>query len=132
MHEYSIAAGVMDTVIPLAEKAGATRIACVRLKVGVMTEVVQESLDFMWDLLCEERGPITEGTKLEVHYVEPRSACLACGEEFDHDRLHMRCPKCNSASTLLLRGRELEIESFDIDTPDDPPAANAGAKTPTE
>ena len=125
MHEYSIAAGVMDTVIPLAEKAGATRIACVRLKVGVMTEVVQESLDFMWDLLCEERGPITAGTRLEVTYVQPRSVCLACGAEFDHDRLHLRCPKCGSASTLFERGRELEIANFDIDTPDEPAEGDA-------
>lgn len=119
MHEYSIAAGVMDTVIPLAREAGATRIACVRLRIGEMTEVVQESLDFMWDVLCEERGAITEGTKLEVEYVHPRSACMECGAEFDHDRLHVRCPKCGSASTLLMRGRELDIASFDIDTPDE-------------
>lgn len=119
MHEYSIAAGVMDTVIPLARKAGATRIACVRLRIGVMTEVVQESLDFMWDVLCDERGPITKGTKLEVQYVQPRSVCIACGAEFEHDRFHVRCPKCGSAETMLQQGRELEIINFDVDTPDD-------------
>ena len=125
MHEYSIAAGVMDTVIPLARKAGATRIACVRLRIGVMTEVVQESLDFMWDVLCDERGPITKGTKLEVQYVQPRSVCIACGAEFEHDRFHVRCPKCGSAETVLQQGRELDIINFDVDTPDDVDEASA-------
>ncbi|MBS5450756.1 MAG: hydrogenase maturation nickel metallochaperone HypA [Coriobacteriia bacterium] len=118
MHEYSIVAGVMDTIIPLARKAGATHIACVRLRIGVMTEVVKESLDFMWDIVCDERGDMTRGAKLEVEFVQPRSSCMVCGEEFDHDQLHVRCPKCGSASTLLLQGRELDIASFDVDTPD--------------
>lgn len=119
MHEYSIVQGVLDAVIPAAREAGARRITAVRLKVGDMTEVVQESLDFMWDLCCEERGAFVEGAALEVERVLPRSACIACGEEFEHDRLHLRCPACGSASTMLLSGRELEIASMDVDLPDE-------------
>ena len=125
MHEYSIVEGVLDSVIPAAEKAGADRIVCVRLRVGDMTEVVQESLDFMWGICCEQRGPMVEGCRLEVEYVYPRSACLKCGHEFEHDRFHLKCPECGSASTMLLSGRELEIASMDVDIPDDAPADQA-------
>ena len=125
MHEYSIVEGVLDSVIPAAEKAGADRIVCVRLRVGDMTEVVQESLDFMWGICCEQRGPMVEGCRLEVEYVYPRSACLKCGHEFEHDRFHLKCPECGSASTMLLSGRELEISSMDVDIPDDAPAEQA-------
>ena len=125
MHEYSIVEGVLDSVIPAAEKAGADRIVCVRLRVGYMTEVVQESLDFMWGICCEQRGPMVEGCRLEVEYVYPRSACLKCGHEFEHDRFHLKCPECGSASTMLLSGRELEIASMDVDIPDDAPAEQA-------
>ena len=125
MHEYSIVEGVLDSVIPAAEKAGADRIVCVRLRVGDMTEVVQESLDFMWGICCEQRDPMVEGCRLEVEYVYPRSACLKCGHEFEHDRFHLKCPECGSASTMLLSGRELEIASMDVDIPDDAPAEQA-------
>ena len=125
MHEYSIVEGVLDSVIPAAEKAGADRIVCVRLRVGDMTKVVQESLDFMWGICCEQRGPMVEGCRLEVEYVYPRSACLKCGHEFEHDRFHLKCPECGSASTMLLSGRELEIASMDVDIPDDAPAEQA-------
>ena len=125
MHEYSIVEGVLDSVIPAAEKAGADRIVCVRLRVGDMTEVVQESLDFMWGICCEQRGPMVEGCRLEVEYVYPRSACLKCGHEFEHDRFHLKCPECGSASTMLLSGRELEIASMDVDIPDDAHAEQA-------
>ena len=125
MHEYSIVEGVLDSVIPAAEKAGADRIVCVRLRVGDMTEVVQESLDFMWGICCEQRGPMVEGCRLEVEYVYPRSACLKSGHEFEHDRFHLKCPECGSASTMLLSGRELEIASMDVDIPEDAPAEQA-------
>ena len=125
MHEYSIVEGVLDSVIPAAEKAGADKLVCVRLRVGDMTEVVQESLDFMWGICCEQRGPMVEGCRLEVEYVYPRSACLKCGHEFEHDRFHLNCPECGSASTMLLSGRELEIASMDVDIPDDAPAEQA-------
>ena len=125
MHEYSIVEGVLDSVIPAAEKAGADKLVCVRLRVGDMTEVVQESLDFMWGICCEQRGPMVEGCGLEVEYVYPRSACLKCGHEFEHDRFHLKCPECGSASTMLLSGRELEIASMDVDIPDDAPAEQA-------
>ena len=125
MHEYSIVEGVLDSVIPAAEKAGADKLVCVRLRVGDMTEVVQESLDFMWGICCEQRGPMVEGCRLEVEYVYPRSACLKCGREFEHDRFHLKCPECGSASTMLLSGRELEIASMDVDIPDDAPAKQA-------
>jgi hydrogenase nickel incorporation protein HypA/HybF len=119
VHEYSIVQGVLDAVIPAAREAGALRILGVRLRVGDMTEVVRDSLDFMWEISCEERGTFVEGAALEVDTVLPRSACLACGHEFEHDRFHLRCPECDSASTMLLSGRELEIASMDVDLPDE-------------
>jgi len=125
VHEYSIVEGVLDSVIPAAEKAGADKLVCVRLRVGDMTEVMQESLDFMWGICCEQRGPMVEGCRLEVEYVYPRSACLKCGHEFEHDRFHLKCPECGSASTMLLSGRELEIASMDVDIPDDAPVEQA-------
>lgn len=121
MHEYSIVQGVLDTVIPAAQGAGATKLLKVRLRVGDMTEVVQESLDFMWDICCEERGEFVQGCKLEVEFVYPRSACMKCGHEFEHDRFHLKCPECGSASTMLLSGRELEVASMDVDMPDEDP-----------
>lgn len=119
MHEYSIVQGVLDAVIPAAREAGATKVLKVRLRVGDMTEVVQESLDFMWDICCEERGEFVEGCALEVEYVYPHSACLTCGHEFEHDRFHLACPKCQSSSTMLLSGRELEIANMDVEIPDE-------------
>jgi hydrogenase nickel incorporation protein HypA/HybF len=50
--------------------------------------------------------------------IRPRSLCLECGEEFEHDLYSRFCPKCDSFATELLAGRELQIDSIEVDVPD--------------
>lgn len=118
MHEMSIVDGVLKTVDESARAAGATRVLSVKLRIGDMTEVVREALDFAWEVMTDD-DPLAKGCELEVEEIHPRSVCVQCGYEFDHDRFHCRCPKCGSGQTLTTRGRELEIASIDIETPDD-------------
>lgn len=116
MHEMSIVAGVIDAVVPSAEQAGAERVLAISLRIGDMTEVVDEALEFAFEALTE--GTICEGAELQVTKVHPRSLCFECGNEFDHDRFHRSCPECGSFETRLVRGKELEIESIEVDLPE--------------
>ena len=100
MHEVGIVNGILDTVIRAARGAGASRAVLVTLRIGDMTEVVREALDFAWETFRDE-DPLT------------------CGEVFDHDRFHCRCPQCGGSNVRLLHGRELDIASIEIETPDD-------------
>ena len=112
----SIISGVIDAVVPSAEQAGATRVLAITLRIGDMTEVVDEALDFAFEALTE--GTLCEGAQLVVNKVAPRSLCFECGNEFDHDRFHRSCPSCGSYETRLVAGKELEIESIEVDLPD--------------
>lgn len=123
MHEMSIIAGVLDTVTPSARQAGAERVLGISLRIGDMTEVVDEALEFAFEVLTE--GTLCEGAQLTVTKVHPRSVCFECGCEFDHDRFHRSCPACGSFQTQVVQGRELEIESIEVDLPDE--AAEPGA-----
>lgn len=89
MHEIGIVNGILKTVIDTAREAGASRVVSVKLRIGDMCEVVPESLDFAWEVFRED-DPLTGESELEVEDVHPRSRCLACGHEFDHDRFHLR------------------------------------------
>ena len=77
-----------------------------------------EALDFAWETFRDE-DPLTCGCELAVEEVHPQSECLDCGEVFEHDRFHCRCPHCGGANVRLLHGRELDIASIEIETPDD-------------
>ncbi len=122
MHEMSLVSGVLDAVLPVARDAGAARVCQVNLRIGDMVEVVPDALDFAWECLRDE-DPLTAECELSFTEVHPRSRCLACGEEFDHSRFHVRCPRCGGAETRLLQGREFDIVSIEVETPDDEPGA---------
>ena len=107
MHEVGIVNGILDTVIRAARGAGASRAVLVTLRIGDMTEVVREALDFAWETFRDE-DPLTRSCELAVEEVHPQSECLDCGEVFEHDRFHCRCPQCGGANVRLLHGRELE------------------------
>ena len=81
MHEVGIVNGILDTVIRAARGAGASRAVLVTLRIGDMTEVVREALDFAWETFRDE-DPLTRGCELAVEEVHPQSECLDCGEVF--------------------------------------------------
>lgn len=118
MHELSLVQGIFDSVIPVARQNGATKITSITLTIGEMTMVVPEAMEFAFEALSED-DPLLNGATLEMQFVTPRSSCLDCGAEFEHDRFHNHCPECGSATTMLVAGRELEVASMEIETPDD-------------
>ena len=115
MHEMGIMASVLEAVTQAVEESGATRLNAVTLAVGDMTETVPDALHFAFDALAP--GTVLEGSRLVVETFSPRSRCLDCGFEYDHDRFQMTCPQCGSFYLELLQGRELHIASIDVDLP---------------
>ena len=117
MHEMGIISGVLDAVNASAADAGAERVLKVNLRVGVMTEAIEDALMFAFEAMSEHT--LCEGAELAIEWVQPESLCLECGNEFAHDRFHRTCPQCDSYETTLIAGRELQIDSIEVDLPDD-------------
>ncbi|WP_165063046.1 MULTISPECIES: hydrogenase maturation nickel metallochaperone HypA [unclassified Adlercreutzia] len=118
MHELGIMTGVLDAAKETAKNAGATRLLEVTLRIGDMTEAIEDALVFAFEALTEG-DPFTEGAKLNIIMVHPKSRCLECGAEYSHDRFNMFCPECDSFATELLEGKELQIDSIEVDLPED-------------
>ncbi|NPD30578.1 hydrogenase maturation nickel metallochaperone HypA [Eggerthellaceae bacterium zg-1084] len=117
MHELGIMSGVLDAVTASAAQAGAERVTKVVLSIGEMTEAIDDALQFSFEVLSE--GTLCAGAELQINRVMPRSLCLECGAEFQHDRFHRFCSECGSYSTDLIAGRELQVDSIEVDLPDD-------------
>lgn len=113
MHEMGITQGILDAAFEAAEKAGASKIDEISISVGELTEIVEFALQFAWDALTP--GTMAEGATLIVNHVGARSHCNDCGIDYDHDRFQMVCPECQSFNVLLLHGRELQIDSIEVD-----------------
>lgn len=116
MHELGIMTGVVDSVSQAARESGATRVLKVTLSVGVMTEAIEDALHFAFEVLTEQE-PFFKGAELVVNMIEPKSRCAECGNIYVHDRFHMLCPECGGIGRLI-EGREMRIESIEVDIPD--------------
>ena len=124
MHELGIMTSVMESVKATALEAGADRVLKVSLSVGVMTEAIEDALQFAFEALAEA-DPYFAGATLEVEMIQPKSICTQCGNEFTHDRFHMTCPECASPFLQLLEGKELQIAFIEVDIPDDDASEDA-------
>lgn len=114
MHELGIAEGILRASIKGAEDAGATRINDVDVIIGELTEIMEDALQFAWESI--RAGTMADQALLHVSFIKPLSACADCGHEFEHGRYDgARCPACGSFVVVLQRGRELTIDSIDID-----------------
>ena len=130
MHELGIMTGVLDAVQTSARQAGADRVLKVSLSVGEMTEAIEDALRFAFEALSEQQEyALCAGAELDIVMVRPRCRCLECGAEYDHDRFHMLCPECGSFATELVAGRELQIDSIEVDIPDDEEEGAAAAES---
>lgn len=120
MHELGIMTGVMDAVCESARQAGATSVLRIDLSIGEMTEAIVDALNFAFEALRElPEYALCEHADLQVNIVRPKSRCLECGAEFEHDRFHLFCPECDSFATQLIAGREMQIDAIEVDIPSD-------------
>lgn len=114
MHELGLIASVVDAVKPVAIDNHATRIKQINLRIGEMTEVIEDALMFSFDVLAEDE-PLLENCKLNVEFNGCKSVCGECGITFEHDRFHRVCPACGSNLTRLIDGNNMDIASIEIE-----------------
>ncbi len=103
----------LDQVLREARRAGAVRVHQIRLRVGVLSGVVPEALQFAFEALTA--GTPAEGATLAIDDVPARFWCAPCGREFASANLYSECPDCGTPSNELRAGRELELNSMEVD-----------------
>jgi hydrogenase nickel incorporation protein HypA/HybF len=118
MHELSIVSSVVDTVMDSLEKYPGARVTEVRLRVGALASVVEDSLQFCYGIATE--GTPLEGSRLVVNTFSVTVHCDACGAIGPIENLQsFRCPSCGEPAGDVRYGRELEIEAIEIEDPEE-------------
>ena len=89
-------------------------IKTVTLRIGALSGVVEEALQFGYEIATT--GTPLLGSKLEVHRQPVVIYCKSCAELAELGGVQsFRCPRCGSPSGDIRKGRELEIESLEIE-----------------
>jgi hydrogenase nickel incorporation protein HypA/HybF len=117
MHELSIASSIVETVTESAAAYPGARVKEVRLRVGALASVVEDSLQFCWEL-AREGSPLA-GSKLVINILPVIVHCDACGRDSELTGVQsFRCLHCGEIAADLRQGRELEIESIELEDPE--------------
>ena len=116
MHEMSIVLNVFEVIREqLREKYGKNDMAVqkVNLVVGRLSSVVPDALAFSFDVA--KKDTIFEKAELEIKEVPVEGACKKCKATFAINDPLFLCPSCESPDITITRGRELFIESIEIE-----------------
>jgi hydrogenase nickel incorporation protein HypA/HybF len=117
MHELSIAANIVEAVTEAAAAYPGARVKEVRLRVGALASVVEDSLQFCWELASE--GTPLAGATLVIHKLPVVVHCDVCRIDTEIDGVQsFRCLRCGALAADLRQGRELEIDSIKLDEPE--------------
>ena len=113
MHELAITQSMLDLVLKEAEKAGAKKVGKINLVIGEMTGVVDECVEFYLNFLS--KGTIAEGAALSFAMVPTTARCRGCDKLFEIKEFDWACPYCHSNSMEIVAGKELFVESIEVE-----------------
>lgn len=113
MHELSLALQLVQTAEDAARAADARRVTAVVVKVGALAGVAEDALRFAFDVATADT--LLAGARLDVRPVPVTVRCQRCGDvELPGVQL-FRCPRCDTPTADVRAGRELELESIEVE-----------------
>ena len=119
MHELSIAYSLVETAQAAAQQANAQGVKTVYLRLGALAGVVEEALQFGWEIATADT--LLAGATLAIERVPLVVYCPHCAQAVALPSTHyFRCPVCDTPTPQVVSGKELELlsmEVFDADQP---------------
>jgi hydrogenase nickel incorporation protein HypA/HybF len=103
----------LNMALDQARKAGASRVLVIRLRIGALSGVVPEALEFAFEALRPHT--MASEAQLAIEHVPARYWCATCNREFQSDTMYADCPDCREPSGNLRAGREMELASLEIE-----------------
>ncbi len=113
MHEYAVTKSLIELSLNEAEKAGASRITEIRLVIGDLSTIIDESVQMYFDIISE--GTKAEGAKLIFRRIPAQFRCGVCGRTYDKPAVGFDCPDFGGTGMPTGVGREFYIESIEVE-----------------
>lgn len=113
MHELSITESLLGIALRHAREADADRIVRLNVVIGELSSIVDESVQFYWDIVSE--GTMAEGAELHFERVEGVLRCLECDHSFPLDRDTFVCPNCGASQVVVAGGDDFRLDSIEIE-----------------
>ncbi len=113
MHEFSIAESIISIVQDETREYPGRQIRSIKLRVGILKQIVPEILDTAMELLTE--GTNIHGTSIELETEGVEVSCLDCELREIVYELPFACSACDSPRIRCKGGEEISLLSIELD-----------------
>ena len=117
MHELAVAENLLNIAIKHATQADAVRVTALHLVIGQLSSIVDDSIQFYWDMISE--GTMCKGAQLHFERRPAMLKCLECDQTYALSGELTDCPNCHSAHLKVIAGEEFYMESIEIEAVSD-------------
>jgi hydrogenase nickel incorporation protein HypA/HybF len=112
MHELSIAQGIVDIVRMHVSENDLSDVRSVHLKVGALSGVVAESLEFSFSAITADT-PLSQA-RLSIDRIPFMIQCQSCGAKSESEMGIVVCASCKSPDTRVISGTELQVLHIEL------------------
>jgi hydrogenase nickel incorporation protein HypA/HybF len=113
MHELAITENLLEIALRHAEQADAKHITRLNLIIGDLSSIVDESVQFYWDIVSE--GTIADGAELHFERVPGKMRCLSCDHTFPLSAKEFVCPACGASDVIVVGGDDFRLDSIEVE-----------------
>ena len=114
MHELTITESLLEIALRHARKANASKITDLYLVIGQLSSVVDDSVQFYWDIIAKDTQ--AEGANLHFKRIPTEILCLNCNHQYYPEDNSMACPNCESIKVKIISGEEFYLEAINVET----------------
>ncbi len=113
MHEFGITENIVKIALDKASETQAGKITQINLVIGELSAFIPDSIQFYFDSLSKDT--IAQEAVLQFELVPAQLRCRNCSTIFNPQDTLWSCPKCQGQSVEIFKGRELYIESMEVE-----------------
>jgi hydrogenase nickel incorporation protein HypA/HybF len=113
MHELGVTENIVNIALAKAGEAQTNKVIKINVVIGELSGFVPDCIQFYFDTLSKDT--IAQGAALHFETVSAELRCRNCSAVFRPQDTIWSCPKCGSQSVEIFKGRELYIESLEVE-----------------
>jgi hydrogenase nickel incorporation protein HypA/HybF len=113
MHELGVTENIVNIALTKAGEVQAKKVIRINVVVGELSGFVSDCIQFYFDSLSKDT--IAQEAVLHFESVPAQLRCRNCSTIFHPQDALWSCPRCQGQSVEILKGRELYIESMEVE-----------------
>jgi len=113
MHEYSVVQALLEQVEKLAAENDAEKVTKIIVKIGAMSGIEPHLLEIAFNTFKERT--VCDGADFIMNVQPLTVSCRQCGTRSELEKIHYRCPQCESLEVDVVDGEEMYLMTLEME-----------------